>query len=376
MIARVELRDTDFNILEILDNEVLNLSWEYNRIGGCGGFRFELPRPFCNERFISGDFNVRIYVRNDTTKAYDLWFQGIVEDKAPNVRGTSETISVQGHGYQAQLSRIYVNQTYNSTEVSAIITSILDTYITPNTDITYSGGDITATGFTPDSIQFNTDALSAIQTLADLVGTREWGVDENRSFYFKQRSSTIGLLFPFGGNVTTFTDDDSFKDIVNRVVVQGGDVSGSPFAPSPTGSAYNDVPSQTKYGRRDQVFQNSAIVTDAVAQQFAQSILTEKKDVIRRAKAELVDYEQRIEDTIPIPLFAIVARGTLYNEKFYGTFLYSGQITYQVNRINYSLQSADSSLRTSLDLGQPRPNIAEAIGQLKYQIEQLRGASL
>lgn len=376
MIVRVELRDTDFNILEILDNQIMNLTWEYNRIGGCGSFSFDLPREFCNEKFISGDFNVRIYARNDSTGDYDLWYQGIVENKAPNVRGSEETISVQGHGYQAQLSRIYVNQTYAATEISAIITSILDTYITPNTDITYAGGDITATGFTPDSIQFNTDALSAIQTLADIVGAREWGVDEDRKFYFKQRSSTLGLLFPFGGNVTAFTDDDSFKDIANRIVIQGGDVGGSPYTPDPTGADYNDVPSQTKYGRRDFVYQNSSIITASVAEQFASSILTERKDVIRRARCELVNYETRLETTIPIPLFAIVARGTLYNEKTYGTFLYSGQIAYQVNRINYALQSSDSNIRINLDLGQPRPNIAESIGQLKYQLEQLRGANL
>lgn len=377
MIVKIELRDKQFNILEIIDNEFMNLSWEYSRIGGCGSFSFDLPRQYCNEKFISGDFNIRIYVRNDTTKAYDLWFQGIVENKSPNVKGIEEIISVKGHGYQAQLARIQLsNVTYTSTEVSVIVKSLLDTYVVPNTDIIYSVGDISATSYTPDSIKFNGNVLDALQTLADIVGTREWGVDADRSFFFKQRSSTVGLYFTLGDKVASFTSDDSFKDIVNRVIIQGGDVADVPFTPDPTTSYYNDTSSQTKYGRHDQVYQNSSIVTDAVARQFAASILVEKNDVVRRGRCELVNYETQIESTIPIPLFELLARGTLYGEKFYGTFLYSGRISYQLNRITYKLESNNNSLRTNLEIGQLRPDLSETIAQLQYTLEQLRSANL
>lgn len=377
MIVKVELRDKSFNLLEILDNEFMNLSWEWSKIGGCGSFSFDLPRAYCNEKFISGDFNIRIYKRNDTTKAYDLKFQGIVENKAPNVKGIEEVISVQGHGYQAQLARIQlVNVTYTGQEASVIIKSLLDNYIVPNTDIIYSIGDLTATSFTFDSITFNTDVLSAIQTIADTVGTREWGVDENRSFYFLTRSATVGLYFALGDKVTAFTSDDSFKDIVNRVIIQGGDVAGSPFTPDATTAPYNNTSSQTKYGRHDQIYQNSSILTDAVAQKFAASVLAEKYDVVRRGRCEIVNYETFIEDTLPIPLFELVARGTLYGEKLYGNFLYSGRISYQVNRISYKMASADNSFVMNLELGQLRPDISETISQLAYQLEQLRSAGL
>jgi hypothetical protein len=377
MIVKIELRDKSFNILENFDAEFMNLTWEYNRIGGCGSFSFDLPRQYCNEKFISGDFNVRIYVRNATTKIYDLWFQGIVENKAPNVRGIDETISVQGHGYQAQLSRIQLsNVTYTGQEISVIVKNILDNYIVPNTDIIYTGSDIVATGFTPDSITFNTDALNAIQTLADITGTREWGVNSSRSLFFKSRSSSSGIYFPLGDKLTGFSSDDSFKDIVNRVIIQGGDVAGVPFTPDPTSSPYNDTPSQNKYGRHDLVYSNSSITTDSVAQQFATSVLLEKKDVVRRGRCELSNYETQIESTIPIPLFELIARGTLYGEKAYGIFLYSGRIQYQVNRITYKLSSNDSSLVTNMEFGQPRPNVSESIAQLAYQLEQLRSAGL
>ncbi len=377
MIVRLELRDKSFNLLELLENDMMDLTWEFNRIGGCGSISFNLPRAYCNERMISGDFNLRLYVRNPATKAYDLWYQGIVEQKSPNVRGSDETVSVQGHGYQAQLSRIQLRAlTYTSQEASVIIKNLLDNYIVPNTDITYDVGDITATTFTFDTLEFSTDAMSAIQTIADTVGGREWGVDKNRKFYFKARSSTVGFRFPLGDKVTSFTNDDSFKDVINRVIVQGGDIAGVPFTPDPTTSSYNNTASQLKYGRRDNIYQNSSVLTDTVAQQIAQSILAEKSDVIRRARCELSNYETQIEATIPLPLFNLVARGTFYGEKLYGTFLYSGQIDFQVNRVVYKLQDEDSSVKVNLELGQPLPNISETIGQLKYQLENLRSASV
>jgi hypothetical protein len=377
MKVRLELRNKDFELLEILDNEFSGLTWEYNRVGGCGSMQFSLPREYCNERSISGDFNVRLYVRNESTLVYDLWYQGIVENKSPSVGSDKETVSVQVQGYQAQLYRIQLSAvTYSSLDVADIVEDLLDTYIVPNTDITYDIADIETTGFVVDNIKFDTDCLGAIQTLADIVGAREWGVDKDRKFFFKERSSTVAYSLPLGGKIVSFTSDESFRDIVNRVIIQGGDVADVPFVPDYTTAPYNNLQSQLKYGRHDQVYQNSSVVTDQVAEQFAAAILAENSDVIRRAKCDLADYEVRIEESIPIGLFQIVAPGTLYGERLYGTFLYSGRIQFQINRIGYKLEDNDSSSNITLELGQPRPNISEAIGQLRYQLEQLRSASL
>lgn len=376
-IIRLELSDTDFNLLEVLDEQFIDLSWEYTRIGGCGPIQFDLPREYCNEKGIGGDFNLKVYIRNPLTKTYDLWYQGLIEDKAPNLRGENESVSIQGQGYQKQLSRIQLtNVNYASQEVSVIVKNILDNYVVPNTDVTYSLGDLETTGFTIDSIDFNTDALAAIQTLADIVGTREWGVNAERKFFFKARSETVGFRFPIGGKITAFSGDDSFRDVVNRVIIQGGDVGGVPFRPSPTSSPYNDLSSQLKFGRRDEVYQNSSIITNEVAEKFARSILAEKSGVIRRARCELVNYETRLESSLPISLFQVIARSVLYGEKTYGTFLYSDRVSYQINRIQYKVDNAGANLKIQLELGQARPNISESIEQLKYQIEQLREASL
>lgn len=366
---RVELRDRNFTLLEILDNEVMDLSWSYARIGGCGEFRFRLPRKLYEEKAVAGDYNIRIYYRNPTTKTYDLWFQGLIENKSPSIAGNTEQIEVSGHGYQAQLSRMYISQTFLSTEVSAIVGAIIGTTIDPNTNINYDASLISTTSFTPDKMEFNTDALSAIQTLADLAGY-EWGVDKDRNFYFKNDSSEVGFRYPLGGNIVNFEEQQDFSSIVNRAIIQGAQVGGTYY----TGT-FNDTISQLKYGIRTRVIQNSSITTDAVASQFATATFSEYNEVIRKASCGLVGLTARIEATTPIPMLSIIDREITYGEKKYGTFLYSGRVNRQINRINYSV-TGNGVLRISLDLNQQRPTIAEELAQIEYSLEQQRSAAL
>jgi hypothetical protein len=370
MRIRLEVRDRSFNMVEILDKEYLDLSWSYSRIGGCGEFSFTLPRKLFEERAISGDYNVRIYHWNEITKVFDLWYQGLIENKVPNVRGNSEDIQISGHGYQSQLSRIYVQTTYTGQEASVIVKNLLDNYIVPSTNISYSVPDIQATSFTFDTLDFNTDALSAMQTIADTVGTREWGVDRNRNFFFKSRSSTVGFRYTFGRNITNYSENQDFKQVINRIIVQGAQVGGTYFT-----ATYNDTNSQLKYGLRTAVKQNSSINSNTVASQLATATFAEFNDVIRKANFDLVGIEAQIESTTPIPLVNFLIKQDKYGEKKFGEGLYSGMVDHVINRINYTVTN-NNSLKIGIDLGKIRPAISEEIAQVEYQLEQLRSAAL
>lgn len=371
MKIRVEIRDRSFNVVEIPDKEFLDLSWGYARIGGCGEFSFRLPRRLFEERAISGGYNVRIKYRNPSTNAYDLWYQGSIENKSPSVRGNSEDINISGHGYQSQLSNIYLDDvTYTAQEASVIVKAILDTYVTPDTDISYNLVDLEATTFTFDTITFNTDALSAIQTIADTVGTREWGVDANRNFYFKTRSSAVGFRYSFGRNITNYSENQDFKQIINKIIVQGAQVGGTYYK-----STHNDTASQLKYGIKTSTIQNSSVVSSSVATQLASATFAEFNDAVIKTTFELIANEAQIEATTPIPLVNILVKQDKYGEKRYGEGIYSGLVNSVINRINYSY-SNNGTLKTTIDLGKIRPAISEAIAQLEYQIEQNRTAAL
>lgn len=371
MRIRLEIRDRSFNIVDILDNEYLDLTWAYSRIGGCGEFSFRLPRKLFEELAISGSYNVRIYYRNPDTASYDLWYQGQIENKSPSIRGNSEDIAISGHGYQSQLSGIYLDGvTYTSQEASVIVKSILDTYVTPNTNISYSVSDLEATTFTFDTLEFNTDALSALQTIADTVGTREWGVDANRNFFFKARSSTVGFRYSVGRNITNYSENQDFKEIVNRIIVQGAQVGGTYFK-----ATFNNAPSQLKYGLRTKTVQNSSVISSSVAQQFANATFAEFNEASVKTMFELVGVEAQLEATTPIPLVNILVKQDKYGERRFGEGLYSGLVNASINRINYTVTN-NGSLKINIDLGKIRPALSEEIAQLEYRLEQLRSASL
>jgi hypothetical protein len=374
MRFRLELRDKDFVVKDILDSEFVGLNWSYSRIGGCGGFSFLLPRKRFEEKSLTGESNIRIYYRNPDTNSHDIWYQGLIERKVPSLSGNSEFINVTGHGYQAQLKRVYLdNVTYTSDEVSVIVKNILDNYVTGTTDISYNAADIEVTSFTPDSITFNENALSAFEKLAEYTGTREWGVDKDRNFFFKARSSSIGERFRFidGKNITNFQDNQDFTQIVNQVYVQGAQVGGTYHK----FGSYDDLQSQSKYNIRTLFYSNSSITTEAVGSQFATSILAEKTEVARRSSASLVDFNALVESTIPIDMVAEISKKTKYGEKRYGRFLYSGIVDRLINRISYAL-SDNGVLTIDLDLGQPRPSISEQISGIEYNLEQTRQAAL
>lgn len=365
MIFKVLVSDRNFNMRAEVQNELQNLTWTWNRLGGCGAFSFSLPREFCRDVSVLTGDNVKIYIKNFSTNSYDLWYQGRVENHNHNVNKNLETVRISGDGYLSELRDIYVDRDYSSTEASAIVTDVLDNDITPNTNISYVGGDITATTFTPDTYEFNNNALNVMQTIADTVGSREWGVDENRKFFFKERSETVSHRYPLGSKVTNYVVDSSSNQIINRVVVIGGDVSGSPFT-----ETFNDLKSQEKWKRRDKAIKNTAIVTSAVAQQFANSYFQEYSKIVRRARLDLISND-RIESSVPLGLAEVRAKSTTYGTRKYGTFQYSGALTYQINRIRYSIDTT-GNLKQSLDLGKLRPDISESIGQLEYKIEQLQ----
>jgi hypothetical protein len=370
MIYKVVLSDRSFNIIKELQNEITSLSWGYSRLGGCADFSFTVPKPIFKDFLIGMNFNVKIYKRNQSDSNYELIYQGRIESKNSKVTGKTEEISISGSGYQSSLRDIYIDRDYVSTEASLIVKDILDQDIVPNTPITYNVSDIVATTFTPSELEFNTNAQSAFRTISDLVGLREWGVDRNRKFFFKQRSEARNYIYYLsGGDIYDLAVDITTDDILNRIVVIGGDVDGEIFS-----AVYNEPSSQLKWGRRDLAIKNSAIVTTDVAQQFADSYFAEFSDVSFRAKGSLLA-DGIFEETVPLGLFCLVPDTVKYGEKPYGTFLYSGVLSFQINKINYKVDSS-SNLSASLELGRLRPNIAETISQLEYEIEQINSSDV
>lgn len=365
MDYRIEIRDREFNFVTVLDKRAYDISWDYNAIGGCGAFRFAVPSKYCTELDLGANFNVQIKRRNPDTDNYDLWYQGRIENKEQGLTGqASEIIQVSGYGYQSQLRDLYIQGTFSSQEVSSIVTTILGNTVTPNTDITYSGGDIENTGYTVNSLTFDyVDLLQVFQTLSELGGNVEWGVDRNRKFFFKQKSQITGFRYPVGNKLSNVVINDSSREIITRVIVQG----------SGTFIYQKDyTKAQAKYMRRDRVLQRSSIANNTDAEQLADAVQNEKKGVVRRARCQVVE-EKLFENTTPLGLFEILTREVTYDEKKYDTFLYAGVDPFRIKKIGYTIDKT-SQVVSELNLGEVLPSNVEKLRQLEFSIDQVRSS--
>lgn len=367
MIYKVDIADRELVFYDEI-RKPLNLSWDYNLIGGCGAFSFSAFSKYCTDIIFGANFNIKIYRRNPSTKNFDLWYQGRIEDKEYNISAQEEIVTISGFGYQSALNDILINQNYDDMEISDIVKDILDNFIVPNTRITYDDADIEVTGVIVDSLDFNNvKAGDALRTLSEAVGSREWGVDRNRKFFFKAWSSTIGFNYALGRKIRNLKVNNSTRNMANRIIVQGGDIAGVPFE-----FTKDYTFSQTKYQRRDLILQRTSVVTDQVAEAIADAAYAEKSDVSNRVRCDLLD-EVLIENTVPVGLFNIKTREFLYDESKYDSILYAGLEPVRVNRAKYSIDKS-SNLLIGLELGQVLPSEVEMIKQLEFKTDQLRQA--
>jgi len=196
----VELRDNAGNLKTYLTPWVTNISWEWNRLGGCGRCSLTLKKGYRSFDFDARD-DIQIRVKSGTISK--LVYRGYIANIAPTLK-IGQDIRLDVRGYFDLLKKIVVHttgdtRTYSNQEVSLIVANIVDTFITPNSPITK--GTIDSGAFTIDSIQFLTTVEEALRTLSGLTGDVEYGVDENLVFFWRAESETERERFFVGNNI-------------------------------------------------------------------------------------------------------------------------------------------------------------------------------
>ena len=371
---RIELRNKAFALVDIFepDQEASGIKWEYRRIGGCGTCRFTLSRPFDAKGDIDGIYDVQILISNRLTGAYDLWYRGFVQQLAPALEDPSESVDVVIAGYGAQLAFVRLSKTYNTQEtMEAIVTDIIQNFVAPNTKILYDAALIAATGVSlqaGESLKFDTTVDVALKTVATIVGTREWGVGVDRKFFFKAQSSTIKHRFIPGHDVVRFEDLIDYSRIKNKLFLKGG---GSPAFTT----TQEDTGSQTSWGKREEIITNSAITTNPTGTNYLNALLAEKAIPVRRSTLDVGLRRVLLEAVVPVGQIAVTTGVFVnkYNTFKYGTTKkYGGEFGYQLENAGYSLD--DNGVLLEMDLGQERPSVAERVGLIEFQVEQLEQA--
>jgi hypothetical protein len=356
----LELRDRNFSLIKVLDNLSRRVSWEWNRIGGCGRFTIDLPTSELIN--INPDYDVRINIDGV------IRYRGYVESYRPIV-DIKNSVQLTGFGYIGQLERNRVNHTYTNQEISLIVKDVLDTYVVPNTSITYDAADIEVTDYTIDSIVFDDLANNVIKTLAEIAGDIEWGVDRNKKFFFKNKSTDIRHYVRFGKDLKKYDIIDDYGAIINRLNIKGG---------AALDEVADNTESQASYGIRSQIVSNSSITTANVAQRYGTSVLAEKAKINRKVTAMITNNSEFFEDTVPLGKVAFVGSTIQPSKRYgdadaiYGAFKYGGMPSMQIEIIKYILTSG--GVDVNMNAGYARPDLASDIKNIEFQIQQLRNA--
>jgi len=362
----IELRDKNFKLKGRLEAYVDGVSWEWNRIGGYGRATFKINGDY--KRFeIGSDDDVRIYLPNQDGGA-SLWYRGYVESATHSVAsGNKGMIQVECTGYFSKADRKVVKDdgsplVYENMEVSLIVRSLIQTFLVPG-GITI--GSIDAGSFTPDAISFKTSLKEALKTCFDLLGVIEYGVDENLRFYWYTQSEDLRHVFHLGDKVSKLSDRFDFKNILNRIYFEGGEVNGTVFVTR--GQSQSSI---NRNGEHEEIVSNGSIYTSSVASQLITSILRQRSFPQRQLSIGLKNTKKRLELSLPIGACAIVdpdsnQTGAVYGSianggsgKVYGRVIaggsgqvYGGLAKHQVDRIQYSLSPQDGRVNAEIQFG-------------------------
>jgi hypothetical protein len=291
----VELRDKNGDLKAYLTPFVSNISWEWNRIGGCGRCSITINKAYRDIIFNARD-DIQIRVKSGTTSK--LVYRGYIANIVPTLK-INQDIALDIRGYFDLLKKIIVHtsgdtRTYTSKTVAFIVDDIADTFIVAKTPITIAGA-LTAGDFTADTLEFLCTVEDALRTLSNLQGDIEYGVDEDLVFYWQTESTTINAKFFVGDNVSILERRVKWDDLVNKLYMIGGDVAGTKYR-----KTAEATDSQAQYYLAEEVINNSSIVTDSVAAQYMGAILTEMAIPQFSIRAQIKNTDLRLEDTIPM----------------------------------------------------------------------------
>ena len=359
--VRIEIRDNNGVLKTYVDNIVTAASWEWNRIGGCGVANITIRDSYDAVSSAFGeDYEARIYLP-DSNNIPILWYSGYIDRISPRVEGGQESVGISLLGYVNYIKRAIVkDKNYYGMELSLIAKDIIDTYVVPVSAITSTAADYSDINFTADDLYFNESAYACLAKLAAISGKVEWGVRADKSFFFKLRNDGITRYFHIKENFSSFSPMRDYGQIITGIYLEGGEGYKAKFQVT------------NKVSTREEIVNNSSIITQSVGQQFARSYLKEKGAINRSYSGTIPNFTGQVEGTIPIGKAAINMRigitdkydsGILYNS---GKKYDGGTESFQIERVVYTLK--DYGIAAQLSFGSVAQNISDELGRLEYLI--------
>ncbi len=293
---------------------------------GCGAFAFTVD-------------DIPSFTPVDRTRVnihpyFDIepWFTGFVQ-KVPDP-GAARPLEYSGFGFFAQLNWVTVTQSYGPQDIALIVADIVENIVAVNTQVRYNSAKIETTGYvTSGTIDFDhVFAQSAIQSLAEIAQDFEYGVDDQREFYFRARSSGVMNWFWKGKHFQDLAITADPMGIRNKLYVKGGTVTGGSNYLPPV----SDAASIAEHGLREDIITAPELLDTADATRWAEYVLSQNINPITQGQILGFFLDQRRAK--------IEARGQLRVTTEDGT-----AYTLPIKRVSYKIDS--TGILADIDLG-------------------------
>ena len=321
---------------------VISAEFELNQ-NGCAAFKLILAKNHGINIAYNQRIDIRLFGDNQP------WYSGYIQVR-PVEGTTAETLEYSGYGFFQQCAGVIVNATYENTEISQIVKSIVRNYIEPNTGALFASDKIYSTGYTATGLKFDhVTAKEALSQLAEFAANYIHGVDETRDVFFKQLVTEINenSRFWVGHHIEKFLPEEDVETVVNYVYVQGGD--------STVVYETKDEASIAAYGLRGAVLTIPSAVENVDAEKWGDSQLEVLKHPQRTAKVDGIKPDILKRKIKPEGM----ARITTYD----GTSNYD----YPIQKVKYKISSAGITM--TMELGEYTKGLDQFILKLTRDVK-------
>lgn len=375
--------------MKILNDAEQRLEWFYHKNGGCGSFRF-LTHEFLDSYFddaLAQSWEIHVRVKLVGEYYYTTWFRGVIRSIRQQEQGAEMFTDIRGYGYVEMLDNVQVQKQYNAgLTVKDVVDDIISTFVIPNTriirpyDLDPTNGDLgtdASSYVLQKPLHFECSALKAIKFLAELQGNREFGVDADKLFYFRESITTVRKNFFVG------------HDLIDRVA--GGKTFGATNKVKVAGKSHGardllkvreDVTETAQNGVYETVHEVPWVTGEHDASRWADNIINKYKNTQDWSVFQWQNIDYRVDSQHPIGRIQVFGSDVSNDRQDFDVakiqYIEGGfKAKPEVREIGRAVQQSDLDqppLRAIFYVGQyPRDIVEELEIQLREQVEALKG---
>jgi hypothetical protein len=270
--------------------EVLAMSFSTKRIGGCNALSITTSYEGLPGTVEPG-YLVEVWVKPQGGSLTRYWWGEFTN--VPDSGGTSRMKRYEAKGLGSQLKQKIILKYYAGAAMNTLISSLITSEFSVDTDVSNSTTEVSlGSPYTVGDAEFEfVDGLNALESLAAVQKSVNYGVDQDGKVYFKDRDiSTVLDRFWVGKDIEQYEPQKRLDDVMNSLIIQSKQVVGGGFLTMQK----KDATSITAYGERTKIKQVPYFKDATDAWRLAEGLVAADKDPKTEADVtlgEFVDFQ-------------------------------------------------------------------------------------